>query len=208
MADRSNQNNRQILEQVSSLATYTACLVAIWFWIYVREIENDRRTITHDIRLESEQVRHELLSHLFSTELCRNIIRMTPLAFTDLCEMVVREGDLRLTLQATVEEQVAKTLYLLAHNTANRELAFIFRRSGESVSRHFHIVLRAILGLFEKFIKQPDGSQVPSEIASSPRFYPYFKDYIGAIDGTHIRVKVSQREAPIYRGRKDYPTQN
>lgn len=175
MADRNNQNNRQILEQVSSLATYAACLVAIWFWTYVREIENDRRTITHDIRLESEQVRHELLSHLFSTELCRNIIRMTPLAFTDLCEMLVREGDLRPTLQATVEEQVAKTLYLLAHNTTNRELAFIFRRSGESVSRHFHIVLRAILGLYEKFIKQPDGSQVPSEIASSPRFYPYFK---------------------------------
>ncbi|XP_019253905.1 PREDICTED: uncharacterized protein LOC109232599 [Nicotiana attenuata] len=57
---------------------------------------------------------------------------MTPLAFTDLCEMLVREGDLRPTLQATVEEQVAKTLYLLAHNTTNRELAFIFRRSGES----------------------------------------------------------------------------
>ncbi|XP_075096191.1 uncharacterized protein LOC142174308 [Nicotiana tabacum] len=197
MADQNNQNNRQILEQVSSLATYVACLVAIWFWTYVREIENDRRTITHDIRLESEQVRHELLSHLFSTELCRNIIRMTPLAFTDLCEMLVREGDLRPTLQATVEEQVAKTLYLLAHNTTNRELAFIFRRSGESVSRHFHIVLRAILGLYEKFIKQPDGSQVPSEI-----------DCIGTIDGTHIRVKVSQREAPRYRGRKDYPTQN
>uniref|UniRef100_A0A1S3X6S2 DDE Tnp4 domain-containing protein n=1 Tax=Nicotiana tabacum TaxID=4097 RepID=A0A1S3X6S2_TOBAC len=33
-------------------------------------------------------------------------------------------------------------------------------------------------------------------------------DCIGAIDGTHIRVKVSQSEAPKYRGRKDYPTQN
>ncbi|XP_019256496.1 PREDICTED: uncharacterized protein LOC109234912 [Nicotiana attenuata] len=119
---------------------------------------------------------------------------MTPLAFTDLCEMLVREGDLRPTLQAIVEEQVAKILYPLAHNTTNRELAFIFRLFGETISRHFHIVLRAILGLYEKFIKQPDGSQVPSEIASNPRFYPYFK--------------VSQREAPRYRGRKDYPTQN
>uniref|UniRef100_A0A1S4CW74 DDE Tnp4 domain-containing protein n=1 Tax=Nicotiana tabacum TaxID=4097 RepID=A0A1S4CW74_TOBAC len=33
-------------------------------------------------------------------------------------------------------------------------------------------------------------------------------DCIGAIDGTHIRVKVSQCEALRYRGRKDYPTQN
>ncbi|XP_059275263.1 uncharacterized protein LOC132029884 isoform X1 [Lycium ferocissimum] len=107
-----------------------------------------------------------------------------------------------------LKNRVAKTLYLLAHNVTNRELSFIFRRSGESVSRHFHVVLRAILGLYEIFIKQPDGSQVPSEIASNQRFYPYFKDCIGAIDGTHVRVKVSQSEAPKYRGRKDYPTQN
>ncbi|PHU09141.1 hypothetical protein BC332_21001 [Capsicum chinense] len=33
-------------------------------------------------------------------------------------------------------------------------------------------------------------------------------DCIGAIDETHIRVKVSQHEAPKYYGRKDYPTQN
>ncbi|KAM3343639.1 hypothetical protein P3S68_025728 [Capsicum galapagoense] len=117
---------------------------------------------------------------------------MTPLAFTGLCEILVRDGGLRPTLQVTVEEQVAKTLYLLAHNVTNRELSFIFRWSGESVSRHFHVVLRAILGLYEKFIKQPDGSH----------------DCIGAIDGTHIRVKVSQHKAPKYHGRKDYPIQN
>ncbi|KAL8106144.1 hypothetical protein AgCh_029810 [Apium graveolens] len=51
-------------------------------------------------------------------------------------------------------------------------------------------------------------SQVPSEIFTETRFYPYFKDCIGAIDGTHVRVKVSSAEAPKYRGRKDYPTQN
>ncbi|KAI9169272.1 hypothetical protein LWI28_009860 [Acer negundo] len=33
-------------------------------------------------------------------------------------------------------------------------------------------------------------------------------DCVGAIDGTHIRVKVSKDEAPRYRGRKDYTTQN
>ncbi|KAK3228990.1 hypothetical protein Dsin_000871 [Dipteronia sinensis] len=30
----------------------------------------------------------------------------------------------------------------------------------------------------------------------------------GAIDGTHIQVNVSREEAPRYRGRKEYPTQN
>ena len=34
------------------------------------------------------------------------------------------------------------------------------------------------------------------------------QDCIGALDGTHVRVKVSNEDAPIYRGRKDYTTQN
>jgi hypothetical protein len=34
------------------------------------------------------------------------------------------------------------------------------------------------------------------------------QDCIGAIDCTHVRVKVSIELAPRYRGRKDYPTQN
>ncbi|XP_019418578.1 PREDICTED: putative nuclease HARBI1 [Lupinus angustifolius] len=34
------------------------------------------------------------------------------------------------------------------------------------------------------------------------------RDCIGAIDGTHIRVKVPRAEAPRFRGRKEFPTQN
>ncbi|XP_048501562.1 uncharacterized protein LOC125497893 [Beta vulgaris subsp. vulgaris] len=33
-------------------------------------------------------------------------------------------------------------------------------------------------------------------------------DCVGAIDGTHVRVKVSNTNAPRYRGRKNWPTQN
>ncbi|KAG6500231.1 hypothetical protein ZIOFF_040074 [Zingiber officinale] len=35
-----------------------------------------------------------------------------------------------------------------------------------------------------------------------------YQDYVGAIDGTHIRVKVSPFDAPKFRSRKDFPTQN
>ncbi|XP_039134153.1 uncharacterized protein LOC120271529 [Dioscorea cayenensis subsp. rotundata] len=133
---------------------------------------------------------------------------MTPTAFLGLCDMLVREGGLRPTLCASVEEQVAKTLYLLGHNVSHRELAFFFRRSRETIFRHFHNVLQAIVELEDKFLIQPDSSHIPSEIFNTNRFYPYFKDCVGAIDGTHIRVKVSSVDAPRYRGRKEYPTQN
>ncbi|KAG6512085.1 hypothetical protein ZIOFF_030179 [Zingiber officinale] len=40
-------------------------------------------------------------------------------------------------------------------------------------------------------VQQPDGYEIPPHIESSNRFYPYFKDCVGALDGTHIRVKAN-----------------
>ncbi|GLT99855.1 hypothetical protein SLE2022_172670 [Rubroshorea leprosula] len=129
---------------------------------------------------------------------------MGPRAFLQFCDILEREGGLQPTRRATIEDQVAKTLYILAKNAKNRSIQFWFQRFGETTSRHFHCVLRAIIAVEEKFIKQPDGSQIPVEIMSSSRFYPYFKDCVGAIDGTHIRVKVSPLDAPKYREGKFY----
>ncbi|XP_039686890.1 uncharacterized protein [Medicago truncatula] len=157
---------------------------------------------------QRERVREEVMYRLKNSETSRNIIRMGPQTFLKLCDMLEREGGLQPTRWSSVEEQVAKSLYILTHNAKNREVNFWFRRSGETISRHLHQVLKAILELEEKFIVQPDGSTIPLEISSSTRFYPYFKDCVGAIDGTHIRVKVSAKDAPHYRGRKEYPTQN
>ncbi|KAK2424278.1 putative nuclease HARBI1 [Trifolium repens] len=167
-----------------------------------------KRKISYSMSSERERVREEVMSRISNCKTSRNIVRMSPQTFLKLCDMLEREGGLRATRWSSVEEQVAKTLYILTHNAKNREVNFWFRRSGETISRHLHQVLKAIIELEEKFIVQPDGSTVPLEISSSTRFYPYFKDCVGAIDGTHIRVKVSAKDAPRYRGRKEYPTQN
>jgi hypothetical protein len=34
------------------------------------------------------------------------------------------------------------------------------------------------------FIQLPDADIVPPEIMENPKFFPYFKDALGAIDGT------------------------
>ena len=36
----------------------------------------------------------------------------------------------------------------------------------------------------------------------------FLQDCVGAIDGTHFRVRVPNKDAQRYRGRKCYPTQN
>lgn len=40
------------------------------------------------------------------------------------------------------------------------------------------------------------------------RYWPFFKDCIGALDGTHISVRPPKRNAEAYRGRKQEPTMN
>ena len=38
-----------------------------------------------------------------------------------------------------------------------------------------------------KYVQLPDTtSPIPDEILSNPKFYPYFKDALGVIDGTYI----------------------
>ncbi|XVF55890.1 hypothetical protein PTKIN_Ptkin06aG0072600 [Pterospermum kingtungense] len=52
------------------------------------------------------------------------------------------------------------------------------------------------------------GSTAPEKIRESTRFYPYFKDCIGAIDGTHIPAMVTRRDKSSYRNRRGIISQN
>ena len=57
---------------------------------------------------------------------CHDIIRMGPGAFLDLCDMLHKEGGLQPTQLATIEEQVAKFLYILSHGVKHQEISFFF----------------------------------------------------------------------------------
>ncbi|KAK5842868.1 hypothetical protein PVK06_005282 [Gossypium arboreum] len=69
------------------------------------------------------------------------------------------------------------------------------------------VVLRAILKLYKLVIRLPDES-TPSEIRNNPRFYPYFKDCSGALDGTHVRASVPLNIQGRFRNPKGGTTQN
>ncbi|KAL4328260.1 hypothetical protein AHAS_Ahas13G0182300 [Arachis hypogaea] len=85
-----------------------------------------------------------------------------------------------------------------------------FQHFGETVSRHFHEVLVACLRLSIKYIKpsDPEFQNVHGKIKNDQRYWPFFKNAIGAIDGTHIPCVVSPSDQPKFIGRKGYPTQN
>ena len=54
---------------------------------------------------------------------------------------------------------------------------------------------------YKSYIKLP-GLDIPSEIQGNPKLFPFFKDCLGAIDGTHIKVNPPANDHARYRNRK------
>ncbi|KAF2311201.1 hypothetical protein GH714_020129 [Hevea brasiliensis] len=128
------------------------------------------------INAERDALQHKLMRELTASEvICCDILRMGPVAFAEFCGKLRATGLLKDFRHATVEEQVAKFLQILGQNFRNRALGFFFHQSGETISHHFHNVLRVVVALEAEFLNQPTGADVPTQILNNNRFYPYFK---------------------------------
>ncbi|XP_058093877.1 uncharacterized protein LOC131239943 [Magnolia sinica] len=115
----------------------------------------------------------------------REVCRMELPAFKKLCDILRRKRLLQNTAGVNVEEQLAMFLFTVGHNASNRQVQKRFHHSGETVSRHFNNTLNALTHLSARYICLPPPN-IPPEIHDQPDFFPYFKDCIGAIDGTCI----------------------
>jgi DDE superfamily endonuclease len=75
-------------------------------------------------------------------------------------------------------------------------------------TRSFHDVLGALL-ILPSFVRLPNlNIPLASRISTDGRFASYFKDCIGAIDGTHIAASVPTEEHARYRNRKGFLSQS
>ncbi|KAF8591197.1 hypothetical protein K439DRAFT_1269944, partial [Ramaria rubella] len=74
-------------------------------------------------------------------------------------------------------------------NLSNQHVGEHFQCSRDTISKCFNRILNAVtsLAFYNTFIQLPKASQlVEPYIANNPKFYPFFKDALGALDGTHI----------------------
>lgn len=146
-------------------------------------------------------------------ERIRQVFRMPKETFLALCKWTTDRNLLsptRATLSfpgISVEEQIAIFLKVVSENASNRTVQERFQHSGDTISRHFHSVLEALLVLYTNFVLFP-STAIPPEITKNPKMFPYFKDCIGAIDGTHILARVRTTEAVRFRNRKGAVSQN
>ncbi|KAL8498652.1 hypothetical protein ACS0TY_021842 [Phlomoides rotata] len=133
-----------------------------------------------------------------SDEECKNMLRMDRVSFVRLCNLLQNIGGLRNSTHVTIQEKVAMFLTILAHHTKNMSVKFQFTRSGQTVSKHFHAVLKSVLKLHSLFLVQPQP--VPDD-CTDPRWQK-FKGCLGALDGTYIDVHVPTLDQARYRNRK------
>ncbi|XP_059638952.1 uncharacterized protein LOC132281246 [Cornus florida] len=89
-------------------------------------------------------------------------------------------------------------IHILAHHVKNRVIKFRFQRSGETISRHFQDVLNALMRLEGLLLKKPE----PVLVNSTDEKWKWFKNCLGALDGTHIKVRVPIKDKPRYSTRK------
>lgn len=100
-------------------------------------------------------------------------------------------------------EQVALFLVAVRQGASNRTLQELFQRSGDTVSRLFNRVLDALTcpAVYNAYIQLPEN-RIPDDIRAEPRFYPWFKDCLAAIDGSHTPAHPDSEEKVRFRDRK------
>ncbi|KAG8485667.1 hypothetical protein CXB51_018850 [Gossypium anomalum] len=107
-------------------------------------------------------------------------------------------GELKSSRNMLVDEQVAIFLHIISHHLKNRVIKHHFNRSEETVSRSFHNVLNVVIRLQDVLFKKAEPITANS---TDPR-WKWFKNCLGALDGTHIKIRVPTVDKPRYRTRK------
>ena len=144
-----NQNIRTILSVFTSTHNQLVLLLDA--------LMNDNKRVTHT----PYQIRHQIrqLSYfriIHSSDLvCRENTRMDGRIFSILCHLLRTIAGLTSIEIIDVKEMVAMFLHILAHDVKNRVIQRDFVRSGETVSRHFNLVLLAVLRLHDELLKKP-----------------------------------------------------
>ncbi|XP_056696137.1 uncharacterized protein [Spinacia oleracea] len=70
-------------------------------------------------------------------------------------------------------------------------------------------VLESLVALSKDLVRPYQSlNEIPTKIANGAKYFPFFKDCVGALDGTHIDAIVGDKVGQPFRGRKGIKTWN
>ena len=137
------------------------------------------------------------------------MFRMSPEIFWALHDLLVTNYGLTSTKKVSSIESLAMFLWIVGGPQSFAQAENRFTRSLWTVHKKFHKVLKCLCRLAKDNIapRDPTFSTVHERLRED-RFWPYFKDAIGALDGSHIKVVVPLDETISHTCRHGYTSQN
>ncbi|XP_048605867.1 uncharacterized protein LOC125583276 [Brassica napus] len=141
---------------------------------------------------------------------CYDILRMNQSTFNSLCKLLSEKYQLVESVHVYLEESVAMFLEMVGQDLTVRALAERYQHSSGTVKRKLDEVLSSLLKLAADIVKpgRDEFASVSPILVDDPQYYPFFKDCIGALDGTHMPVRPPSVNVEPFRGRKGEPTMN
>ncbi|CAL5333481.1 unnamed protein product [Camellia sinensis] len=111
-------------------------------------------------------------------------------------------------MRLSLEESLAMLLFICGQSSGTRNAGDRFQHSHETTHHHFVLMMRALRNLAPFVIQPPNMDVTHHKIRNDRQYWPWFKDYVGAIDGTHVVVVAPEGDQMPYRGRKVHTTEN
>ncbi|XP_066320365.1 uncharacterized protein [Miscanthus floridulus] len=138
-----------------------------------------------------------------------SMFRMSPPMFHRLHDLLVQSYGLKSSTKSTSIEALGMFLWMIGAPQSVRQAEDRFERSLGTVSNMLHKILKCMVKLATDIIKPVDPQfRTMHPRLRNRRFYPYFKDCIGAIDGTHVPCVVPNHKFVQHLCRKGMTTQN
>lgn len=117
-------------------------------------------------------------------------------------------GGLKDSKKICSDEKIMILLYILQSHSM-RQTSERFQHSTSTIHHVIREVIYALCNIQPILIEHfTDINTTPRYIRDNPKFFPYFRNCIGAIDGTHIPICVPSEVCPKYRNRKGFISQN
>jgi hypothetical protein len=178
-----------------------AAIVAVNY--YMTYLDN------HEARVPGQSGHSWTLEVLNTPGESHKMFRMNASLFEMLHNLLLRHG-LEPTLHMNSLEALAMFLLICGHGMSMNVVHGIFRHSTETISRKFDEVLNCLVSMAKDYIRpvDPNFSRTHSRLTNDSRMMPYFKDCIGALDGTHISATLPPDAQIRYIGRSGKVTQN
>lgn len=127
------------------------CLVIIYCYLKKYHARNIPRIRDNNSALGGHAYTQELLNG--SNTQCQDMMRLSRIAYIQLCNHFKQQRWVRDSRHATVEEKIAIFLHVISHNDRFIKVKNRFQHSTETLHRYFHEVLNGMMEFAKEVIR-------------------------------------------------------